>query len=67
MRAGERRGSRAGMGEKPKNDRLKHIQVNKCELKGGDIGVDSWLWLMEESWSNIIEMELRLSGKMVWD
>ena len=54
MRAGERRGGRGGMGERPTNSRSKHIQGNKRELKGGEIGVDNQLWLMEESWSNII-------------
>jgi len=54
MRAGERRVDRGGMSERPTNSRLKHIQVNKSERKGGEIGVDSWLWLMEMSWSNVI-------------
>lgn len=52
MRAGERRVSRGGMGERPTNSRLKHIQVNKCELKVGEIRVDNFLRMMEVRWSN---------------
>lgn len=48
MRGEERRDGKGGLGERSK---LKHVQVNKLELKE-ETGAGIWLWLTEESWSN---------------
>lgn len=45
---------------RPKTSRLKHLQVNKYELKREEVevGVDSWSWLMEKSWGTVIWKEI---------